>query len=75
MQEARKNAGFEVVDRIVLRWQADGETAEALREHADLVAGEVLATEMARGSRRRRGPRALPLAEGNHLVPHNAVEH
>jgi isoleucyl-tRNA synthetase len=49
VQEARKNAGFEVSDRIVLRWQADGETAEALRAHAALVADEVLATDMSEG--------------------------
>ena len=49
VQEARKNAGFEVSDRIVLRWQADGDTAEALREHTDLVADEVLATDMGEG--------------------------
>jgi isoleucyl-tRNA synthetase len=46
VQEARKNSGFEVSDRIALVWQADGETAEALREHGSLVAGEVLAVEM-----------------------------
>jgi isoleucyl-tRNA synthetase len=43
VQEARKGAGFEVSDRIELRWQAGGETAESLREHAALVADEVLA--------------------------------
>ncbi|RYU12066.1 isoleucine--tRNA ligase [Nocardioides iriomotensis] len=47
VQEARKNSGFDVSDRIALRWAASGETAEALREHADLVADEVLAVEMA----------------------------
>ena len=47
VQEARKNSGFEVSDRVVLRWAASGETAEAMREHADLVADEVLAVEMA----------------------------
>jgi isoleucyl-tRNA synthetase len=46
VQEARKNSGFEVSDRIVLTWQAGPETAEALREHAGLVADEVLAVEM-----------------------------
>jgi isoleucyl-tRNA synthetase len=49
VQEARKNAGFEVSDRIELVWRAEGETAEALREHAGLVAGEVLATAMREG--------------------------
>ena len=46
VQEARKNSGFDVSDRIVLVWRAGGETAEALRENAALVADEVLATEM-----------------------------
>jgi isoleucyl-tRNA synthetase len=44
VQEARKAAGLEITDRITFRWQADGELADALREHADHVAGEVLAT-------------------------------
>jgi isoleucyl-tRNA synthetase len=49
VQEARKSSGFDVSDRITLVWQADGETAEALREHAALVADEVLATELREG--------------------------
>jgi isoleucyl-tRNA synthetase len=46
VQEARKSSGFEVSDRIVLTWQAEGETADALREHETLVADEVLAVEV-----------------------------
>jgi isoleucyl-tRNA synthetase len=46
VQEARKNSGFDVSDRISLVWSADGDTAEALRENGALVAEEVLATEM-----------------------------
>ncbi len=45
VQEARKNSGFEVSDRIVLTWQASGQVAEALRENPELVAREVLAEE------------------------------
>ena len=45
VQEARKAQGFEVSDRIELWWTASaGATAEALREHGELLAGEVLAT-------------------------------
>ncbi|GAA0618503.1 isoleucine--tRNA ligase [Sporichthya brevicatena] len=48
IQEARKTSGLEVADRITLEWHAAGEEAvAALREHADLVAGEVLATSVA----------------------------
>jgi isoleucyl-tRNA synthetase len=46
VQEARKGAGFDVSDRIVLTWRAGGRTAESLREHRRLVADEVLAAEM-----------------------------
>ena len=47
VQEARKNAGLEVSDRIELGWRADGELAQALREHGSAVAEEVLAVVFA----------------------------
>jgi len=46
VQEARKAAGLEVVDRIRLSWSAEGETASALREQAAMIANEVLAVEI-----------------------------
>lgn len=45
VQEARKNAGLEVSDRIVLALAATAEFASALETHAALIAGETLATE------------------------------
>ncbi len=46
VQEARKNDGLDVTDRISLRWSADdAELAAALTEHAPLIAGEVLASD------------------------------
>ena len=50
VQEARKASGLRGhrPDRADAG-QADGEVAEALREHADLVAAEVLATDVRRG--------------------------
>ena len=48
VQEARKTSGFEVSDRITLTWQADGDVAEALTEHQQQVADEVLATTVSR---------------------------
>jgi isoleucyl-tRNA synthetase len=44
VQEARKNSGLEVSDRIELSWTADGAMAQALTEHAEQLAGEVLAS-------------------------------
>jgi isoleucyl-tRNA synthetase len=52
VQEARKNAGFEVTDRITLHWQVGGspEPAEAIRTHAADLSGEVLATALIEGA-------------------------
>jgi len=48
VQEARKASGFDVSDRIALTWQAsDPATAAAIREHASLIADEVLAVRLA----------------------------
>jgi isoleucyl-tRNA synthetase len=51
VQDARKNDGLDVTDRISLRWLAsDPDVAAALTEHAGLVAGEVLAVEYVSGA-------------------------
>ncbi|MDQ2959158.1 MAG: isoleucine--tRNA ligase, partial [Actinomycetota bacterium] len=52
VQEARKSAGFEVTDRISLHWRVGGspEPAEAIREHAEELAGEVLASSLVEGA-------------------------
>lgn len=47
VQEARKNAGLDVSDRIVLALNVSAADAEALRRHADLIAGETLAVGFA----------------------------
>ncbi|SHL96564.1 isoleucine--tRNA ligase [Streptomyces yunnanensis] len=50
IQEARKNSGLDVADRIALRWAAaDDELRTALTDHAALIADEVLATDFAAG--------------------------
>ncbi|GAA2140843.1 isoleucine--tRNA ligase [Streptomyces synnematoformans] len=50
VQEARKNSGLDVADRIRLRWStADPEVRQALTDHAGLIAEEVLATDFAAG--------------------------
>jgi isoleucyl-tRNA synthetase len=49
LQESRKGNGLDVSDRIELWWEAEGELAEALTEHAASVAEEVLATSFRRG--------------------------
>jgi isoleucyl-tRNA synthetase len=51
VQEARKNAGLEVTDRIELWWRVGGspDPGDAIREHADTFAAEVLASTLAEG--------------------------
>ena len=50
----RKDKGFDVSDRVQIAWQCeDAAVAEALREHAPLIAREILATDfgsLTRGS-------------------------
>jgi isoleucyl-tRNA synthetase len=50
VQEARKNSGLDVSDRIELWWTADGALAQALDEHADQWSAEVLATTLHPGT-------------------------
>ena len=55
VQEARKNAGLDISDRISLTLKAAPEYASALAAHADLIAGETLtirfsAEEIAEGT-------------------------
>jgi isoleucyl-tRNA synthetase len=50
VQDARKNSGLDVTDRIELWWQADTDpVAAALREHREAIAAEVLAVSMTEG--------------------------
>ncbi|MGK5532902.1 isoleucine--tRNA ligase [Streptomyces sp. URMC 129] len=51
IQDARKNSGLDVADRIAVRWQAaDPEAARALVDHQALISSEVLATDFAEGT-------------------------
>ncbi|MGZ8578143.1 MAG: isoleucine--tRNA ligase [Actinomycetota bacterium] len=50
VQDARKAAGLQVSDRIVLGLQAGGELGEALQRHREEVARETLAVEVLEGA-------------------------
>ncbi len=49
IQLARKEAGFEVTDRIVLAYEAEGEPADIIASHEDEIASEVLAARIVSG--------------------------
>lgn len=46
VQDARKQAGLEVSDRIVLRLDATGDIAEAIASFGDYIKGETLAVDL-----------------------------
>lgn len=50
IQRARKDAGFEVSDRIEVVYEAEGELAQAATEHAAYVMQETLALEFRAGT-------------------------
>jgi isoleucyl-tRNA synthetase len=55
LQNARKQAGLEVADRIVVRWSSsEPEVRDAFAEHGGLIAREVLATAFGEGDTRER---------------------
>jgi isoleucyl-tRNA synthetase len=43
IQQARKDGGLEITDRIEVWWHATNETGDAVREHSAAIADEVLA--------------------------------
>ena len=50
VQESRKASGLEITDRIELWWSAEGESADAVREHARHIGEEVLAVTLTEGA-------------------------
>ncbi|MEU4195208.1 DUF5915 domain-containing protein [Kribbella sp. NPDC026611] len=46
VQQARRDAGFEVTDRVRVTVSADATTAAAVQTHRELIMGETLATDL-----------------------------
>jgi isoleucyl-tRNA synthetase len=65
VQEARKQAGLEVSDRIALELAGDDELLAAAREHEDYIAGETLASSVGYGE---DGAGARATIEGRELL-------
>jgi isoleucyl-tRNA synthetase len=55
VQNARKGAGLQVEDRIELCLSGDGGLLDAVREHADYIVGETLATSLELNGSRPEG--------------------
>ncbi|MGW6694700.1 isoleucine--tRNA ligase [Rhodococcus sp. NPDC054953] len=65
LQDARRAAGLEVSDRIVVTLQVPAERAAWAQRHRDLIAGEILATTLELGT---VGAGAVDLGEGVRAV-------
>jgi len=66
IQEARKNDGLDVTDRIWLRWSSGSqELTVALTEHAGLIAAEVLAVDFGPGTGAPAGSAAAEHADAD----------
>jgi isoleucyl-tRNA synthetase len=63
IQQARKDAGLDVSDRIALQLSADDHSLNALNEHREFIASEVLALELSISS----GPGELSVGESGSL--------
>jgi isoleucyl-tRNA synthetase len=47
LQQARKDSGFEVTDRVMLLWQSDDDrVVDAFEKHGEMIAREILAEEI-----------------------------
>lgn len=62
VQQARRDAGLEVSDRIRLTLAGDADAVAAIEAHRELIAGETLATDLAVGE---AGGGAVPVGEGS----------
>ena len=67
IQQARKDAGLDVSDRITLTVGADGQVADAVRAHADFIAGETLATELTVVSAAEVSAAPQPVGDGGEV--------
>ncbi|MEO6532482.1 MAG: isoleucine--tRNA ligase [Pseudolysinimonas sp.] len=73
VQQARKDAGFDVGDRIALTISGDGAAVAAVEAHRDLITSETLAVsldarEAETGSEAETGPEAVTVGSGSSVT-------
>ncbi|MFM9378124.1 isoleucine--tRNA ligase [Gordonia sp. VNK21] len=72
LQDARRNAGLDISDRITVRLVVPADRVATAREHAALIAGEVLATELTVDSADDAPAGATELGDGVTVDLHRA---
>ena len=68
IQNLRRDAGFEISDRITMYWQGDDDIRRVLAAHADYVKGETLSLELVEGEPPKEAHRAEQTVEGHDVV-------
>ena len=61
LQDARKSSGFDISDRIRVRWNAPAELAEVIFRAGEEISGEILAVELVQDSELSLGENELQL--------------
>jgi isoleucyl-tRNA synthetase len=67
IQQARRDLGFDVSDRITLVVGASEAVAEAVRTHAEFIAGETLATSLSVADAAAVAGEAQPVGDGGEV--------
>ena len=68
IQDMRRDAGFELADRITTWYQGDDDIARVMASHADYIKGETLSTELVAGEPPADAHRAEHDLEGTRVV-------
>jgi isoleucyl-tRNA synthetase len=68
IQNLRREAGFEIADRIVTYWQGDDDVRRVLTRHAEYVRGETLSRELVEGEPPAEAHRAEQTVDGHRVV-------
>jgi isoleucyl-tRNA synthetase len=74
IQNLRKEAGFEVTDRIVVRYEGDATLEKVLADNAEFISSEVLAVGMERGAPEGEFASEVVLDEGRIVFSLSRVE-
>jgi isoleucyl-tRNA synthetase len=68
IQNLRRDAGFDISDRITTYWRADGDVGRVLEAHAAYVKGETLSLDVVEGDPPPEAHREEQTVEGHRVV-------
>jgi isoleucyl-tRNA synthetase len=68
IQNLRREAGFDIADRITTYWQGDDDVRRVLDAHADYVKGETLSLELREGGPPSEAHRSEQTVDGHEVL-------